>query len=194
MYRNPQLYIIAGPNGAGKTTFARKFLPQYAKCNNFVNADLIASGLSPFSPDSAAIRAGKLLLNEIHALAEKKSDFAFETTLSGRTHLKFLEEQTNEGYSIHIFFLWVPSVKLAVNRIKDRVENGGHYVKSTDVKRRFPRSIRNFFNLYMPLADSWYLFENSAYLPRLIAKNKSGQTIINDTELFKKLAEKKNAG
>ncbi len=90
---NPQLYIIAGPNGAGKTTFARKFLPKYAKCSNFVNADLIASGLSPFSPDSAAIRAGKLLLNEIHAFAEKKSDFAFETTLSGKTHLSFLEGQ-----------------------------------------------------------------------------------------------------
>ncbi len=193
MHRNPQLYIIAGPNGAGKTTFAKKFLPQYAKCNNFVNADLIASGLSPFSPDSAAIRAGKLLLNEIHALAEKKSDFSFETTLSGRTHLKFLEEQKNKGYSIHIFFLWVPSVNLAISRVKDRVERGGHYVKSSDVKRRFPRSIRNFFNLYMPLADSCYLFENSAEIPVLIAKRKCETLEIIDHELFKKVSEKRYA-
>ena len=193
MNKNSQIYIIAGPNGAGKTTFAKKFLPLYVKCNNFVNADLIASGLSPFSPASAAIKAGKLLLSEIHSFAEEKADFAFETTLSGRTHLKFLEEQKNSGYSVHIFFLWLPAVNLAVSRVKERVERGGHYVSTVDVKRRFHRSTRNFFNLYMPLADSWYLFENSAYLPRLIAKNKSGQTIVNDAELFKKISEKRHA-
>ena len=193
MPENPQLYVIAGPNGAGKTTFARKFLPQYAKCSNFVNADLIASGLSPFSPASAAIKAGKLLLSEIHSFAEEKADFAFETTLSGRTHLKFLEEQKNRGYSVHIFFLWLPAVNLAVSRVKERVERGGHYVSTVDVKRRFPRSIRNFFNLYMPLSNSWYLFENSAEIPALIAKRKAEKLEIIDSDLFKKISEKRHA-
>ena len=193
MPENPQLYVIAGPNGAGKTTFARKFLPQYAKCSNFVNADLIASGLSPFSPASAAIKAGKLLLSEIHSFAEEKADFAFETTLSGRTHLKFLEEQKNSGYSVHIFFLWLPAVNLAVSRVKERVERGGHYVSTVDVKRRFHRSTRNFFNLYMPLADSWHLFENSAEIPALIAKRKAEKLEIIDSDLFKKISEKRHA-
>lgn len=193
MNKNSQIYIIAGPNGAGKTTFAKKFLPRYAKCNNFVNADLIASGLSPFSPASAAIKAGKLLLSEIHSLAEKKADFAFETALCGKAHLKFLEKQKKRGYSVHIFFLWLPAVNLAVSRVKERVERGGHYASTTDVKRRFHRSTRNFFNLYMPLADSWHLFENSAEIPALIAGRKDEKLEIRDAALFKKISEKRYA-
>jgi predicted ABC-type ATPase len=191
---NPQLYIIAGPNGAGKTTFAKIFLPKYAKCSNFVNADHDCKRFVAFFPKFSRYKGGKITPGWNTCPCWEKSDFAFETTLSDKTHLSFLEAQKNKGYSIYIFFLWLLSVEPAVNRIKDRVEDGEHYVKSSDVKRRFPRSIRNFFNLYMPLADSWYLFENSAYLPHLIAKNKSGQTIVNDAELFKKISEKKNAG
>src|SRR3989338_3941801 len=186
--KNPQLYIIAGPNGAGKTTFAKKFLPQYASCTNFVNADLIAGGLSPFSPRSAAIKAGRLLLGEIHNLAEKKLDFAFETTLSGKTHTSFLREQKAKGYSIRLFFLWIPSVELAICRIKDRVASGGHDVEDADVRRRFSRSISNLFNLYRSLLDSWYLFDNSTDIPRLIAKEKDGDLAVINAELFTKIS------
>ncbi len=186
--KNPQLYIIAGPNGAGKTTFAKKFLPRYVNCNNFVNADLIASGLSPFSPRSVAIKAGKLLLAEIHNFAKKKLDFAFETTLSGKTHASFLRKQKARGYSIHLFFLWIPKVELALERIKDRVASGGHDVEDIDVRRRFKRSIFNLFKLYRPLLDSWYLFDNSTDKPRLIAKEKDNQLTIIDAELFAKIS------
>lgn len=188
MEKRPQLYVIAGPNGAGKTTFAKKFLPQYASCKNFINADLIAGGLSPFSPRSAAIKAGKLLLGEIQNLAEKKMDFAFETTLSGKSYAAFLSKQKTRGYSIHLFFLWIPTVELAIGRIKDRVASGGHDVEDADVRRRFHRSIRNLFGLYRPLLDSWYLFDNSTDVPRLIAKEKDGQLTVTNSELFAKIS------
>jgi len=188
MGKKPQIYVIAGPNGAGKTTFARKFLPQYANCRNFVNADLIAGGLSPFSPRSAAIKAGKLLLREIHAFAEKKMDFAFETTLSGKTYVSFLQKQRKNGYSIHLFFLWIPNIELAIARIKDRVSGGGHDVAEVDIRRRFHRSIQNFLKVYRLLVDSWYLFDNSTETPRLIAKEKEGCLKIIDRQLYAKIS------
>lgn len=188
MKKQPQIYIIAGPNGAGKTTFARKFLPLYARCNNFINADLIAGGLSPFSPRSAAIKAGKLLLNEIHAFAEKKADFAFETTLSGKSYIPFLRRQKVRGYSIHLFFLWVSSVDLAIARIKDRVAAGGHNVEEPDIRRRYSRSIHNFLKLYKPFLDSWYLFDNSTETPHLIGKGQGEFLTIDDKEIFTKIS------
>ena len=123
---NPNVYIIAGPNGAGKTTFATEFLPQYAKCKNFVNADLIAFGLAPFSPESAAIKAGRILLEQLRSLSEQKADFAFESTLSGTAYVPFLKKLKSKGYVIHIFYLWVPKVGLSLARIKERVAKGGH--------------------------------------------------------------------
>src|SRR6266404_1803714 len=105
-HMNPSLYVIAGPNGAGKTTFAREFLPNYADCKNFVNADLIAQGMAPFSPETAALRAGRTMLEEIRSFAERRVSFAFETTLSGRSHLTLLRKLKAEGYDIHFFFLW----------------------------------------------------------------------------------------
>jgi predicted ABC-type ATPase len=181
---NKNVYIIAGPNGAGKTTFAKEFLPKYAHCPNFVNADLIAQGLSPFSPDVVAIKAGKLLLEHIHKLADKDVDFAFETTLAGKGHAVFLKELKEKGYTIHLFFLWIPSKELALARIKERVTRGGHSVADEDVKRRFDRSIRNFLNLYRPLLDTWNLFDNSTANPRLIAKEENGKIAIIDKSLF----------
>lgn len=176
----PKLYIIAGPNGAGKTTFAKEFLPNYAKCSNFVNADLIALGLSPFSPSSVNIKAGKLLLGQVKGFIRQKVDFAFESTLSGRSYVSLIKDVKRGGYSVTIFFLWIPDVKLARERIKQRVKDGGHDVPYEDVKRRFQRSRHNFLKLYEPLCDSWLLFDNSSGKPEEIAQKDQGRVkIIN---------------
>jgi predicted ABC-type ATPase len=182
--RRPNLYIIAGPNGAGKTTFARKFLPQYAQCLEFVNADLIAGGLSPFSPQRAVIPAGRLMLEQIHSLTERGLDFGFETTLSGKTYVKLLQEMKRRGYLIHIFFLWISNVKLGLERIQLRVQNGGHHIPEAIVRRRFERSLPNFFRFYQPLADSWTVLDNSGDVPQMIAFEESGKIEILDPDLF----------
>ena len=183
--KNKNVYIIAGPNGSGKTTFAKMFLPDYANCPNFVNADLIALGLAPFAPGAAAIKAGRLVLQEIHEFAERGVDFAFETTLSGKLYAGLLKELKLKGYLLHLFFLWIPRPELAIARIKGRVTEGGHHVPSQDVRRRFSRSIHNFFNLYEPILDSWMLFDDSKPSPMLIAKRKNGHRKIFNNELFK---------
>ena len=123
-----KLYLIAGPNGVGKTTFAREFLPKYADCKNFVNADLIAQAMAPFSPETAAIRAGKMMLSEIRSFAKKRVSFAFETTLSARSYMGLLRRLKAQGYEVHLFFLWVESVDLALSRVQERVLRGGHDV------------------------------------------------------------------
>lgn len=183
--RKPHLYIIAGPNGAGKTTFARKFLPDYVKCFEFVNVDLIASGLSPFDPERAALRAGRIMLEQIHSLARRGVDFGFETTLSGKTYVKLLQGMKKRGYLVHIFFLWVPNVELAIERIKLRVRNGGHHIPDQVVRRRFGRSLSNFLRTYQRLADSWTIFDNSVDIPKMIAFSESGRTEILDSDLLR---------
>lgn len=178
--RNKNVYIIAGPNGSGKTTFATRFLPEHVKCPNFINADLIAQGLSPFKPRLVAIKSGKLVLQQIKGFAERGVDFAFETTLSGRLYVNLFSQLKKKGYTLHLFFLWIPNSNLAISRIKERVLEGGHNVPDSDVRRRFSRSISNFFNLYEPLVNSWMLFDNSKIKPILIAlKKNKHQEIIN---------------
>ena len=180
--KNKNVYIIAGPNGSGKTTFAGKFLPDYVRCPNFVNADLIASGLSPFSPQSASIKAGKLVLTQIQEFAKSGVDFAFESTLAGKSYIKLFKALKDKDYKLHLFFLWIPDADLAVARIKDRVAAGGHDVPIKDIRRRFKRSIYNFLRLYRPLLDSWILLDNAGSVPALIAKEKDGQLSITDQE------------
>ena len=183
------LYIIAGPNGAGKTTFAKKFLPLYAHCEHFINADLIAQGLSPFSPSIAGMKAGRIVLKEIQELSDKGATFAFETTLSGKTYLSLLRDLRKRGYRAHLFFLWIPSASLALERIKDRVAGGGHDVPAEDVRRRFRRSVDNFFKAYESLLDSWMLFDNSDETPYLVAEKESGKLLIKDDWLFGKITK-----
>ena len=165
----PNVYIIAGPNGVGKTTFAQEFLPYFADCRNFVNADMIAQGMSPFEPEAAAFRAGRLMIIEIDLFARRRVDFGFETTLAGRSHLKLIRRLKNLGYEVHLYFLCVSGVDLALQRVKARVLRGGHDVPEAVVRRRFDRSIRNFLTYYRTLADSCTVFDNSDATPTAIA-------------------------
>jgi predicted ABC-type ATPase len=181
------VYVIAGPNGAGKTTFAREFLPRYADCKNFVNADLIAQGLAPFSPEAAAFRAGRLMVEEINLRVRRGQDFGFETTLSGRSCLGLIRRLKKRGYAVHFFFLVVPTVDLALKRIRERVSQGGHDVPESVVRRRFDRSIQNFFAWYRPLGDSWILFDNSGASPIVVALEKHGKLRIMNRELYETL-------
>jgi predicted ABC-type ATPase len=181
---SPNLYVIAGPNGAGKTTFAREFLPNYGDCKNFVNADLIAEGVSPFSPAAVAFRAGRLMLEEIDIHSRRGEDFGFETTLSGRRHLGLIRDLKQQGYEIHLFFLWVSTVDLALIRIRDRVSNGGHDVAEPVVRRRFDRSVRNFFVHYRPLANTRLLFDNSGATPVPIAIQEHAALRIINAEFY----------
>jgi predicted ABC-type ATPase len=184
MTANKNVYVVAGPNGSGKTTFAREFLPNYAKCPNFVNADLIAQGLSPFAPRSASIKAGRLVLSRISEFSRNGEDFGFETTLSGKTHLRQFRRLEASGYRLHIFFLWVPGTELSLLRIKNRVADGGHNVPAADVTRRFRRSIDNFFNVYQPFTHSWMLFDNSGATPVLAAKGARGSVNIENAKVY----------
>ena len=168
---SPRCILIAGPNGAGKTTFAREFLPKDAGVVHFVNADLLAAGLSPLKPQLAVLAAGRLFLGELDRLAEARQDFAFESTLSGLTYLSRLQRWKAAGYRIEIVFLRLASVPLALRRIAARVKQGGHAVPRADVQRRFVRGWENFVAAYKPLADAWEVYDNSGDSPLLLEKS-----------------------
>jgi predicted ABC-type ATPase len=190
--KKPSLYVIAGPNGSGKTTFSKKFLPDYVECLEFVNVDLIAKGLSPFTPERAMLQAGRIMLEQIHSLGNRGVDFGFESTLAGKTYVKLLNELKQKGYSIHLFFLWIKSVKLALERIELRVQQGGHSIPEATVRRRFRRGILNFFHEYQPIVDSWVIFDNSEAIPKMIAFKESGKLEILDSALFDMLLKYKD--
>jgi len=160
--------IIAGPNGAGKTTFAREFLPKEAGVVHFVNMDLLAAGLSPLKPELAAVKAGKLFLQELDRLADARLDFAFESTLSGLAYTRRLKRWKTTGYRIEMVFLRLASPQLALRRIAARVKQGGHNVSRADVLQRFDRSWKNFQVIYKPLADAWKVYDSSGDNPRLL--------------------------
>lgn len=187
--RDKRIYVIAGSNGVGKTTFAREFLPYYVNCPRFINPDLIAAGLSPFDPPAAAAVAAKLVLSEIRRTIRSEESFAFETTLSGRTYRALLREARTSGYSLHLFYLWLPSPRLALARIRDRVEAGGHAVPAADVRRRYPRSIRNFFTLYAPDMDTVHFFDNSGEIPRLVFFSEKKKTSVLDKSLYEAIVK-----
>lgn len=164
-----RIVIIAGPNGAGKTTFARSFLPNEADCPDFINADLIAQGLSPFAPEKAALRAGKLMLAEIFRRVDSGQSFAFETTLSGLSYARHIPRWRKEGYHVKLVFLSLPSPELAVARVKSRVQQGGHDIPEKVIRRRFAAGLRNFERIYRALAGGWALYDNSGPGPQLVS-------------------------
>lgn len=165
-------YVIAGPNGAGKTTFAKSFLPLEGECINFINVDLIAEGLSPLAPDRVRIRAGKLMLGRIEECAASGESFAFESTLSGTRYTKRIAEWKEQGYEVIIYYLVLPSVEMAINRVSSRVAHGGHSVSEEDIRRRFNRSWTNFTKVYKSFADAWVVFDTSGPEPKIVEESK----------------------
>ncbi|HEY4260875.1 MAG TPA: zeta toxin family protein [Schlesneria sp.] len=183
----PTVYVVAGPNGAGKTTFSTEFLPDFVTCREFLNADLIAAGLSPFAPEKQNMRAGRLLLERISELVAERVDFGFETTLSGRCYLKLLKGCKANGYRVMLFFLWLPAVELAIVRVQNRVEQGGHNIPIEDIKRRYTTGIRNFFHLYEPILDDWWIYNASKLPPQLIASRTQLPTTLELQSLFSQI-------
>lgn len=181
----PRVYVIAGPNGAGKTTFATEFLPDFVNCREFLNADLIAAGLSPFAPETQNVRAGRLLLTRIKELAEARENFGFETTLSGRGYVNLFKRLRTNGYEIILFFLWLPSADMAVSRVRARVRQGGHHVPEHVVRRRYTSGLSNLRNLYWPIANIVWLLDGSEFPPTKVAHIQEGSLQVFHMPLFK---------
>ncbi|NNJ27561.1 zeta toxin family protein [Alienimonas chondri] len=161
----PQCVVLAGPNGAGKSTAAPALLPEALQIRRFLNADTIARGLSGFDPESEAFAAGRILLTQMDDYIRERLDFAVETTLSGRTLAKRVRDMKAAGYSITLFFLWVPAAEFSMERVSRRVAAGGHDIPRDTLRRRHDATIKNFFRLYRPLADAWTLYDNSGVVP-----------------------------
>jgi predicted ABC-type ATPase len=182
----PSLYIIAGPNGAGKTTFIKRFAPRELALLDFINADEIARGLSPFAPERAQIEAGRLVLTRFRRFIEEGRDFVLETTLSGKTYRRLFEHARQAGYSLQLDFLMLPTVEHSKLRVARRVLSGGHNVPEADLTRRFAVSLRNLFAIYRPVLDYWRLHSSSVGRPRLIAHGSADHIIIEDEVTFAK--------
>ncbi len=182
----PNLYVIGGANGSGKTTVAKQLLPSFSPNFEYVNADEIAAGLSPFNPESVAIQAGRLMLERLQSLKSAKVDFAFETTLAARTFAPFLRKcQNEEGYTINLLYFWLSSPTLAVNRVAKRVEAGGHNIPLEVIRRRYNRGRKNFIELYKPFADNWIVYDNSGSNPILVAtKLNNGKPTIYEQSIW----------
>ena len=182
------LYIISGCNGAGKTTASYTVLPEILDCREFVNADEIARGLSPFNPESVAVEAGRLMLKRIGELLEKGESFSIETTLATKSYINLVRKAQAKGYVVKILFFWLKSPELAQLRVAERVANGGHNIPLEVINRRYVAGIRNLFNLFMHEVDSWIIFDNSENPRKQIASGgKDADTVIDDEFLFSKV-------
>ena len=168
-----KIIIIAGPNGAGKTTFARSFLPAEARCLQFVNADLIATGLAPFAPETAAFKAGRLMLKEIDYYMQKGASFAFETTLSGTGYLRHILQWRQLGCTVSLYFLSVPDVETAIARVAARVRQGGHDVPEAVIRRRFVAGINNFHRHYRHAVNDWVMYDNAGDTPVILKRGEN---------------------
>ena len=184
----PTIYVVAGPNGAGKTTFAMSYLNEYAGCREFINADLIAAGLSPFNPDSQAFVAGRLMLQRMDALSNQRESFAIETTLAGRGYARRLKRLKDElGYIIELIFVWLPNANFAIDRVANRVRQGGHSIPEQVIRRRFDQGTRNFAIHYAPIVDRWAILDGTWYPPRPIMTNEIERTMSCDASDMEKL-------
>ena len=184
----PNLYVIAGCNGAGKTTASYTVLPELLNCKQFVNADEIARGLSPFEPEAVAIEAGRIMLTRIKELVAQQQDFAFETTLATRSYVSLIRNAQKCGYIVTLVYFWLNSPELAISRVRERVENGGHTIPADVIYRRYFKGVENLIKLYMPLCDAWILFDNSSKPPMMIAQQYNHEIIeINDKSIYTKI-------
>jgi predicted ABC-type ATPase len=180
----PNLYIIAGCNGAGKTTASFTILPEILKVREFVNADSIAAGLSPFNVESVAFEAGRIMLQRIQQLMEEKEDFAFETTLSTRSYVSLIKEAKAKGYKISLLYFWLISPDFAKQRVAKRVSKGGHNIPNEVIERRYYRGIANLLNLYIPVVGNWIVINNMEE-PTIIARGTAkGDNVILNSELW----------
>lgn len=181
------LYIISGCNGAGKTTASFTILPEVLDCKEFVNADEIAKGLSPFQPEKVAFEAGRIMLHRINELLESEEVFAFETTLATKSYKSKITLAQEKGYKVILLFFWLQDVELAIERVKTRVIEGGHNIEKTVIKRRYINGIKNLFNIYLPMVDEVMIFDNSFGKPELLAEKmlESEIDIINEIKYDK---------
>jgi predicted ABC-type ATPase len=164
------LYIIAGCNGAGKTTASFTILPEILDCKEFVNADEIAKGLSPFQPEKVSLESGRIMLNRINDLIRERKNFAFETTLSTKSYRSKIIEAKAKGYTVILLFFWLQNIELAKERVKVRVAEGGHNIEPEVIERRYQRGVKNLFNIYLPIVDGAFIFDNSEAMPVLLAE------------------------
>ena len=184
-----RLYIISGCNGAGKTTASYTILPEMLDCNEFVNADEIAKGLSPFNPNKVAIKAGRLMLTRIDELLESGVDFAFETTLSTRSYVNTVKKAQEKGYFVTVLYFWLNTPELAVERVKIRVEEGGHDIPEITIRRRYDLGISNMFNLYIPITDYWMFIDNSKSPFEILADGQQNAENIKNKRIWTNLKE-----
>ena len=191
----PNLYIIAGCNGAGKTTASYTILPEILHCREFINADEIARGISPFQPESVAILAGRIMLQRIEEMLAEKQDFAIETTLTTKTYAATIKRARKEGYKITLLFLWLPDVTMALKRVKLRVSEGGHNIPTEVIKRRYKKGIVNLFDEFMDLCHHWMIVDNSAKIFKFVADGEetSNKRVTNIYENEKWAALQKQA-
>ncbi len=184
------MHIIAGCNGAGKTTAAKNIMPGIFKVNQFVNADEIAKGLSPFNPESVAIEAGRIMLRRIDELLEKDNSFTIETTLSTLSYSRTIEKAHQKGFNVFLLYFWLSSPELAIQRVATRVSEGGHNIPEDVIRRRYSKSIKNLFNIFIPICDIWQIYDNSENPRRLIGSGiRTSHEIIKDTALFQKIKD-----
>lgn len=172
----PTLYIIAGCNGAGKTTASMTLLPEILNCKEFVNADSIASGLSPFQPDTVSFEAGRLMIQRMNELMKQNETFAVETTLSSRHYLQFIQKCKDAGYTIILIFYWLSSVQLAKYRVRMRIKKGGHGIPNKVIERRYTKGLQNFFQTYKNLVDEWTFLDNSTMETTPLAQKLKSKT------------------
>ena len=182
-----RLYIISGCNGAGKTTASYTILPDMLECDEFVNADEIAKGLSPFNPNKVAIKAGRLMLTRINELLENGVDFAFETTLSTRSYVNTVKKAQEKGYLVTVLYFWLNSPELAVERVRIRVKEGGHNIPEETIRRRYDLGINNMFNLYIPIADYWMFIDNSKTSFEILADGQGENEVVKNKLIWDKL-------